>query len=391
MPLDPICKKIISDNTQCVSDYGGKKYYFCSPECKQKFDVLEKSVIRLKRSLSEKEKISFGKLKKDIIKPGICTLCGACAASCEYITIEDDAPKLVGPCKACGVCYYQCPRTITTEEGLIGSLRYAYAAKSAIPEVKGQDGGVVTSLLLYALDEGLIDCAVVTIRSKEEPWKPVPIVAKTREEILESSGSVYSHSMTLEALMSAIKQGMNSVAFVGTSCNIDAVTKMQKSSFGFLHLFMRAKVLKLGLFCMDTFSYEGIKTVLESYGITLENVDAMKIRKGKFEVTLKDGKEHFFELSDFDEHRSSSCRFCTDLTAENSDISFGGVGSPKGWTTVLARSAIGYEIFNEAVDNGYIEARHLTDDELEKVLNLAKMKKVQMYDLRRREGIKKAE
>ncbi len=385
MPLDPICKKIISDNTQYVSDYGGKNYYFCSPECKQKFDVLEKSVIRLKRGLSEKEKISFGKLRKDIIKPGICTLCGACAASCEYITIEGGVPKLIGPCKACGVCYYQCPRTITTEEGLIGCFRYAYAARSAIPEIKGQDGGVVTSLLLYALDEGLIDCAVVTTRSEEEPWKPVPIVAKTREEILGSSGSIYSHSMTLEALMSAIKQGMNSIAFVGTSCNIDAVTKMQKSSFGFLHLFMRAKVLKLGLFCMDTFSYEGIKAVLESYGIMLENVDAMKIRRGKFEVTLKDGKERIFDLSEFDEYRSSSCRFCTDLTAENSDISFGGVGSPRGWTTVLARSAIGYEIFNEAVDNGYIEARNLTDDELERVLNLAKMKKVQMYDLNRRQ------
>ena len=45
-----------------------------------------------------------------------------------------------------------------------------------------------------------------------------------------------------------------------------------------------------------------------------------------------------------------------------------------------------YEI-NEAVDNGYIEARHLTDDELEKVLNLAKMKKVQMYDLHRRQKV----
>ncbi|AKB53111.1 YHS domain protein [Methanosarcina barkeri 227] len=81
MPLDSICKKIIFDNTEYFSDYGGKSYYFCSSECKQKFDALEKSVIRLKRNLSEKERISFGKLKKDIIKPGICTLCGACAAS----------------------------------------------------------------------------------------------------------------------------------------------------------------------------------------------------------------------------------------------------------------------------------------------------------------------
>ena len=37
-------------------------------------------------------------------------------------------------------------------------------------------------------------------------------------------------------------------------------------------------------------------------------------------------------------------------------ISFGGIGSPKGWTTVLARSALGYEIFNEAVDNGYMKS-----------------------------------
>jgi coenzyme F420 hydrogenase subunit beta len=147
---------------------------------------------------------------------------------------------------------------------------------------------------------------------------------------------------------------------------------------------MRAKVLKLGLFCMDTFAYEGIKSVLKVW-ITLDNVDSMKIRKGKIRSYLKNGKERVFELSEFDEYRSSSCRFCTDLTAENSDISFGGVGSPRGYTTVLARSAIGYEIFNEAVDNGYIEARQLKDEELERVLNLAKMKKVQMYDLNRRQ------
>ncbi len=147
----------------------GEKILFLQSRMQTKVRCAEKKCNPVKRNLSEKEKISFGKLKRDIIKPGICTLCGACAASCEYITIEDGAPKLVGPCKACGVCYYQCPRTITTEEGLIGCLRYAYAARSAIPEIKGQDGGVVTSLLLYALDEGLIDCAVVTIRQKNKP------------------------------------------------------------------------------------------------------------------------------------------------------------------------------------------------------------------------------
>ncbi|WP_406655517.1 Coenzyme F420 hydrogenase/dehydrogenase, beta subunit C-terminal domain [Methanolobus sp. ZRKC2] len=378
MPIDPICKKIVSENTLYFSEEGGKKYCFCSPECKDKFDRLEKSVIRLKRSIAEQDRISFGKLRKEIIKPGICTLCGACVASCESVTIENNQPKLIGKCTACGVCYNQCPRTITTEEGLIGKLRNAYSARTAISDLKGQDGAVVTSMLAYGLEEGLIDCAIVTVKSEEEPWKPVPIVAKTYDEIVEAAGSIYSHSMTLDALMSAVKQDMRSIAFVGTSCNIDAVYKMQKSPYGFLHLFMRANILRLGLFCMDTFHYEGIKEFVENKGMQLENIESMKIRKGKFEFQTDD-ELRVFDLDELDMYRSSSCKYCTDLAAENADISFGGVGTPKDWTTVLTRSGIGYEIFNEAVDNGYIESRLLEDKEMKNVLNLARMKKTQMY------------
>lgn len=385
MPLDPICKRKVQEDSIFTTEYGGKKYRFCSIDCKNKFDLLEKRVIRLKRSIAEKEKISFGKLRNDIIKPGICTLCGACAASCESIVIRDDQPKLIDKCTACGVCYNQCPRTITTEEGLIGKLRNAYCARTLIPELKGQDGGVVTSLLAYALEEGLIDGAIVTTRSEEEPWRPVPIVARSYEEVVAASGSMYSHSMTMEALMSAIKQGMGSIAFVGTSCNIDAVHKMQRSPYGFLHMFMRANILKMGLFCMDTFSYEGLRDFITEKEMRLEDIDSMKIRKGKLELQTHDELK-VFELGELDQYRSSSCRYCTDLTAENADISFGGVGTPKNWTTVLARTGLGYEFFNEAVDTGYIESRLLEEKEMDKVLNLAKMKKIQLYSVNRRKG-----
>jgi len=352
--------------------------------CSYALDKVERNAIRLKRSLQEKEKITFGKLRNDIIKPGICTLCGACASTCESISLDDGEPKLTGKCTACGVCYNQCPRTITTEEGLIGSLRQAYAAKSNLKEIKGQDGGVVTAMLAYALEEGLIDCAIVTSRSEKEPWKPVPIVAKTYEDLLHSSGSIYSHSMTMDALMSAIRQGMNSIAFVGPSCNIDAVYKMQKSPRGFLHMFMRAKILKLGLFCMDSFDYKGLKQFIEGKNMHLDDIESMKIRKGRFEVITSGGMESF-DLKELDNFRSSSCKYCTDMASENSDISFGGVGTPQGYTSVLVRSSIGYEIFNEAADCGYIDARVIEEEEMQRILNLAKMKKVQMYALHRRQ------
>ncbi|HUW68131.1 MAG TPA: Coenzyme F420 hydrogenase/dehydrogenase, beta subunit C-terminal domain, partial [Candidatus Nanoarchaeia archaeon] len=74
-----------------------------------------------------------------------------------------------------------------------------------------------------------------------------------------------------------------------------------------------------------------------------------------------------------------------DLTAENANISFGGVGTPDGWTTVFTRTGRGYEIFNEAVENGYIEARDMEENEMTRVLNLARMKKVQKYGVERRE------
>ena len=386
MPVDPICKKIVPEETPFNTEYGGKNYHFCSDWCQVKFEHLEKSVIRMKRAIPAKERISFGKLRKDIIKPGICTLCGACSATCESIAIKNEQPALIDKCSACGVCYNQCPRTITTEEGLIGKLRNAYMARSTSPEVKGQDGGVVTAMLAYALDEGLIDCAIVTKKSEEEPWKPVPVIARTCEELLDSSGSMYSHSMTLSALMSAIKQGWRSIAFVGPSCNIDAVTKMQKSPYGFLNLFMRANILKLGLFCMDTFYYEGIREFVENKNMRLEDIESMKIRKGKFEFQTPDELK-VYPLSELDMYRSSSCKFCTDMASENADVSFGGVGTPQGWTTVIARTGLGYELYNEAVDNGYIDSYLLEEKEMKGALNLAKMKKIQMYSLNRRQNI----
>lgn len=384
MPIDPICKRKVPETSPYFSRSEGRTFYFHDPECKKKFDDMAKNIVRVKRSLKDKEKISFARLRRDIIKPGICAACGACAASCPSITMDDEKPKLIGPCTACGICYNQCPRTITTEEGLIGRIRHPYAARTTLKDIRYQDGGVVTALLAYALEEGLIDCAIVTVKSKADPWRPVPIIATTYEELVASAGSIYTHSMTIQALMDAVQQGMRSIAFVGPSCNIDAVYKTYKSPYGLLHMFMRANILPLGLFCMDTFSHEGIEDFVNSKDMGLEDIEGMKIRRGKIELETGGGTK-VYDLSELDPYRSSSCKYCTDLTAERAAISFGGVGTPDGWTTVLTRSGRGYEIFNEAVEAGYIEARDLEEKEMVRVLNLARMKKVQKYGVIRRE------
>jgi YHS domain-containing protein len=40
MAIDPICKMTVDENkTNFTSEYKGKKYFFCAPGCKKKFDA----------------------------------------------------------------------------------------------------------------------------------------------------------------------------------------------------------------------------------------------------------------------------------------------------------------------------------------------------------------
>jgi coenzyme F420 hydrogenase subunit beta len=331
-------------------------------------------------------KDSFGRLMREVVDTGVCTHCGACAASCEFVNWDIDAekPKLVGKCTGCGVCYAQCPRTIIAPRDLIGRFQAAYTGKALNPEIKGQDGGVVTALLLYALDKKLIDCAVVTAKSPTEPWKPEPKIVFTKEELLETSGSIYSHCQTLIGLLDAIKQGNHSIGFVGTPCNIDAVYKMWKAPFGLVHMYMRANILAIGLFCMDSFSYEGLRIFLENNKLSLNDIEKMTISKGKMQFIQKNGKILEVKVGDLDRYRSSSCHYCLDLTSEHSDISVGSVGSAPGYSTILARTGIGHEVLLDAAEMGYLELQPLPRNKLNLVLNLARIKKAQLYTLRHR-------
>lgn len=39
MAIDPVCKMEVEERTaKFVSEYKGRKYYFCSPGCKKAFD-----------------------------------------------------------------------------------------------------------------------------------------------------------------------------------------------------------------------------------------------------------------------------------------------------------------------------------------------------------------
>ncbi|MBC8462864.1 4Fe-4S binding protein, partial [Candidatus Bathyarchaeota archaeon] len=160
------------------------------------------------------DKISFTNLIEDVVDQNRCVACGACEAVCpvNVIELENFVPTLVGDCIECGICYNNCPRTDfddkTLEESIHGRIRNKdealmgiytgiFAARATPSDIqeRAQDGGVVTALLSQFLDDGG-DAVIVAGLNEEQPWLPMPTVARTRDEIVKAAGTKYTPSPT---------------------------------------------------------------------------------------------------------------------------------------------------------------------------------------------------
>ena len=341
----------------------------------------------------------FGSLISEVLNRDLCTFCGACVASCPVyiLQMQDEKPTMKGKCELCQVCYYSCSaaefpkddveqaifgRTRTADEpiGIYKTITNARSKKQEILQ-KSQDGGVVTSILGYALETGKIDAAVVTGIDKKMPWKSIPTVAVNYADVLNAAGTKYTPAPTLIGLMSATQEyGKEKVAIVGTPCQIRSYRKMQTSLLGAKKL-ANTVSLAIGLFCMESYRYDQfIGDYLRTKGVDVSKVDRFAIKKGKFRATIEGQEVLTVPIKELDEFVRSSCRVCDDFTAEFADISVGGVGCREGWCTVIARTSCGEEFLSEAEQSGWIEMKQIDPGKfgMEQVLRNSARKKTSL-------------
>ncbi|MDR2874266.1 MAG: Coenzyme F420 hydrogenase/dehydrogenase, beta subunit C-terminal domain [Methanobrevibacter sp.] len=143
----------------------------------------------------------FDCLNADVIKEGACVLCGACEFVCpiDIIQINERKPIKKGKCQDdCHACYYACPRTFTTNKLLpqnidskaVGNYLDIYSLKSN--NFTGQDGGIVTEILLHLLDKDITDNVFIVGEDENNPWKPLPKLTNDRDEVIKAKGTKYS-------------------------------------------------------------------------------------------------------------------------------------------------------------------------------------------------------
>ncbi|MHC1630950.1 MAG: Coenzyme F420 hydrogenase/dehydrogenase, beta subunit C-terminal domain [Methanotrichaceae archaeon] len=330
----------------------------------------------------------FGELEHDVIKNELCCYCGNCIAFCPKIDKKEGRPDLIDYDPLCGLCYAYCPRSFLdmsfienkvfgrtrSKDESLGIYQKAISARSTKSEVQNvaQDGGVVTALLVHALETKAIDCAVVT--GKGDDWMTEPQVATTPEEIIANAGTKYTITPSIEGVQMALDQGFEKIGFIGTPCQIQALRKVQ-----FLeepYEFGQDKIaLLVGLFCMENFEYERLfqKLIQGRFGLKPEDVDKFEIQRGMFRVISGD-EVHEVPLDETKDYVWKGCGPCFDFTAELADVSVGSVGSRNSWSTVLTRTKIGAKLYDDALKSGSLEERQVTDKGLALVNRLAEDK-----------------
>jgi len=359
---------------------------------------------------------SFKDLIKEVQDKGICGRCGGCVSFCSAgelnaLRVGDDGiPELVSEekCLKCGICYLICPqiRVLDAElkkkfnwEEPIGPYRSIASARTTDKKIKRvcTDGGVVTSLLIYALKKHFIQGAIVS--RKSGPFACQPAVVTTPEELIDTAGSHFEKSLHLEEIgkkystyspsihevKSLDKRGLDRLALVGTPCQVYTVRKMQ-----LLNIFPSDKItLIIGLFCMENFSFNAkARAKLErKLKIKLENIQKLNIKDDVI-VTFANKKTIHLPFEAIDEIARPACFACTDFANDYADISVGGLGSPDGYTTTVVRSLLGERIYNGARQRSYIEELSFRSREDLRLHKTEMMAKIVSFTKRKKERVK---
>jgi coenzyme F420 hydrogenase subunit beta len=331
-------------------------------------------------TVAERWRHDWSDLVEEVVDPGLCTGCSGCVIVCpkDVLRLDDAWTPRLDPSawfegsersclhgeKGCTLCTRACPRfrawradadlqrwgRETTPDEVIGAHRAVLLVEATDPAVAaaGQDGGLGSALLAYALEEDLIDAALVSY--VDDGQRPRPGLARTRDELLAAAGSRYTYSPNTLALDEADEAGAERLGLISVSCQvpIPAIAGARGA-----RKLARRFALVIGLLCSKTFADEIYEELLEArYGITRDSIVKVNI-KGRLQVWH--GEEYTeIPLKEAHAWTRPGCVHCPDFSAEHADLSLGGIGRFPGKTLTIVRTDLGEELLQRMEADGLI-------------------------------------
>jgi coenzyme F420 hydrogenase subunit beta len=331
-------------------------------------------------------------LYSEVITNSLCTGCAGCVVTCphdvigyeheegKYIPFHLEEELGLDNCihgeKGCTTCTRACPRFRAWEPAadmhLFGRVRepdemagiwrqlYLTRASDEMVNKMGQDGGLVSAMLIWLREHDYIDAALVSGVEEDDAWKAKPAVVSTREEILATAGSRYTYCANPLALREAQEQGHKRLALVGMGCQTSSPPVMWDRKAGKVS---KPFLFNIGLLCSKTFDDAIFEELFEAkYGLKKQDMVKMNI-KGAFQIWMKDGSYHEINLKECHAWTREGCKTCPDFAAEHSDVATGGIGEDNDWTLTIVRTELGEEVIERMIADGSILAKPAQTDE----------------------------
>lgn len=339
-------------------------------------------------------------LYAEVITTGLCTGCAGCVVTCphdvigyeheegKYIPFHIEEELGLDNCihgeKGCTTCTRACPRFRAWEPSadmhLFGRTRepdemygiwqelLLTRASDEMVHKMGQDGGLVSAMLIWMREHDYIDAALVSGVEADDAWKAKPAVVSTKEEILATAGSRYTYCANPLALPEAKAAGHTRLTLVGMGCQTSSPPVMWDRKAGKVS---KPFLFNIGLLCSKTFDDAIFTELFEAkYGLHKADMAKMNI-KGAFQIWMKDGSFHEIDLKECHQWTRQGCTSCPDFAAEHADVSTGGIGEDNDWTLTIVRTPLGQEVIHRMIADGSIISRPAQEDE--KAMKLLRM------------------
>ncbi len=336
----------------------------------------------------------------DIVNSRLCLGCGACQPACEEgnIKLVDFIEEGIRPvindlvkCSDCDACLNVCVgagvdfRLGVTEEGPYGTkaienwgpmlqILEGHATDEEI-RYNSSSGGALTALALYCIERGGMHGVLQTAQDDESPALNRTRLSKSRETIINASGSRYSPASVCNGL-DLVESAPAPCAFVGKPSEIAALRKSQAQR---PELDQKVGVA-MTFFCAETPPSLATFSLSQKLGVPEPELGDLKYRgkgwPGHFapvrrgETEAKDKRTYQESWAYLQGFRPWSTHLWPDGGGELADISCGDPwyeqpdGKNPGSSLVIVRTKRGQEIVKGAVEAGYLT---LTDAELWKL------------------------
>ena len=329
------------------------------------------------------------KSAKRVAEAGLCVGCGVCMSICPFDAVnmvKDDTLGIYKPvvsekCEECGLCVETCfgigidPKLGSdifkkgSKDPLLGVCLNCYAGCACNSDIRfnSASGGIVTALLLYALEEKMVNGVLVTKMDENKALEPKPFIAKTRSEVTSAARSKYC-PVPADVALKVIMQEEGHYAVVGLPCHIYGIRKAES-----IYPDLADKIrFHIGILCGGTQSFLATEYLLRRHKVRREEIRRIEYRgEGWPGKMLIEGIRDDKLLLPYPEYWEAfgslflpyGCTLCADGFNRFADISCGDAWLPEyqgdnlGTSLIITRNKIGEQLMSGAYEKRAIQIK----------------------------------